>query len=454
MAAFDAIVVGAGQAGPALAFRLAAGGRRVALVERAEAGGTCVNTGCTPTKTLVASARVAHLARRAADYGVVLPGPVGVDWPRVKARMDAVVAKSRDGLTGSLEATENLTFLRGHARFTGPHAVAVEGRALEAPWIFLDVGAHAVAPPIPGLDRVPWLDNARLLRIEALPRHLAIIGGSYIGLEFAQVFRRLGAEVTVLEASPRVIPREDEAVSATIREMLEAEGVRFHLGARGIAVAPAGDGVTVALDGAAPIQASHLLVAAGRRPNTDDLGLDAAGIAVDARGAIPVDDALQTSAPGVWALGECNGRGAFTHTAWNDYEIVAANLLDGEARRVTDRIACYGLFTDPPLGRIGMTEAEARAAGHRLLVGHRPMSRVNRAVEKGETTGFMSVLVDADTRMILGAAILGTDGDEAVHGMLDLMQAGVPYTSLLRTVHIHPTVSELIPTMLGDLKPG
>lgn len=451
---FDAIVIGAGQAGPSLAFRLAAAGKRVAMVERNAVGGTCVNTGCTPTKTLVASARVAQLARRAAEYGVTVPGEVGIDWPKVKARMEAVVARSRDGLGKALRTTEGITFIPGHARFTGPHEIEVAGDRHAAPWIFLDVGGRAAAPPIPGLDAVPWLTNRSLLEVEAAPEHLAIIGGSYIGLEFAQVFRRFGAAVTVLEAAPRLIPREDEEVSATILEMLEAEGVRFHLGAKDLSVAPDGAGVAVRGEGLEPVRASHLLLATGRRPNTDDLGLEAAGIARDARGFVTVDDELRTSVPGVWALGECNGRGAFTHTAWNDYEIVAGNLLDGEQRRVTDRLPCYGLFTDPPLGRVGMTEAEARQAGHRLLLGHRPMARISRAIEKGETTGFMKILVDAETKLILGAAILGTDGDEAVHGMLDLMQARVPYTSLQRTVHIHPTVSELIPTVLGEMKPA
>jgi pyruvate/2-oxoglutarate dehydrogenase complex dihydrolipoamide dehydrogenase (E3) component len=453
MAEYDAIVIGAGQAGPSLAFRLAASGRRVAMVERGAVGGTCVNTGCTPTKTLVASARLAQLARRAAEYGVVLPGEVGIDWPRVKARMEAVVARSRDGLARALEEAEGIAFRRGHARFNGPHEITVEGERLTAPWIFLDVGGRAAAPPIPGLEAVPWLTNRSLLELEVLPGHLAIIGGSYIGLEFAQIFRRFGAEVTVIELAPRLVPREDEEVSTAIREMLAAEGVTFHLGARGLAVAPAGAEVALRLEGVPEIRASHLLLATGRRPNTDDLDLEAAGIVRDARGFVAVDDQLATSVPGVWALGECNGRGAFTHTAYNDYEIVAGNLLDGEARRVTDRIPCYALFTDPPLGRVGMTEAEARQAGHRVLVGTRPMTRVSRAVEKGETTGFMKLVVDAGTQRILGAAILGTDGDEAVHGLVDLMYAEAPYTIMRHAVHIHPTVSELIPTVMGELKP-
>jgi pyruvate/2-oxoglutarate dehydrogenase complex dihydrolipoamide dehydrogenase (E3) component len=453
MPAFDAIVIGAGQAGPSLAFRLAATGRRVAMVERDAVGGTCVNTGCTPTKTLVASAKVAQQARRATEYGVVLPCEVGIDWPKVKARMEAVVARSRDGLTKSLETTENITFVRGHARFTEPHAVAVNRERLEAPWIFLDVGGRAAAPPIPGLESVPWLTNSTVLQLDSLPQHLVIIGGSYIGLEFAQIFRRFGCAVTVVELAPRLIPREDEEVSATIREMLEAEGIAFHLGAKGISVAHAGNGVALRLEGAPGIRASHLLLATGRRPNTDDLGLEVAGIARDARGFITVDETLQTSVPGVWALGECNGRGAFTHTAYNDYEIVADNLLDAAARKVTDRLPCYALFTDPPLGRVGMSEAEARAAGHSLLIGKRPMARVNRAVEKGETTGFIKVVVDAATRQILGAAILGVEGDEAIHGLLDLMYAKAPAWVMQRAVHIHPTVSELIPTVMGDLNP-
>jgi pyruvate/2-oxoglutarate dehydrogenase complex dihydrolipoamide dehydrogenase (E3) component len=452
--AFDAIVIGAGQAGPSLAFRLAATGRRIAMVERDAVGGTCVNTGCTPTKTLVASAKVAQQARRAAEYGVVLPGKIGIDWPKVKARMDAVVARSREGLTKSLATAENITCVHGHARFIEPHAVAVNRERLEAPWIFLDVGGRAAAPPIPGLESVPWLTNSTLLQLDALPRHLGIIGGSYIGLEFAQVFRRFGCAVTVVELAPRLIPREDEEVSATIREMLAAEGITFHLGAKGLSVAPDGAGVALRLEGVPEILASHLLLATGRLPNTDDLGLDAAGVARDARGFITVDDALQTSVPGVWALGECNGRGAFTHTAYNDYEIVADNLLDAAARKVTDRLPCYALFTDPPLGRVGMSEAEARAVGHDVLIGRRPMARVNRAVEKGETTGFIKVIVDASTRQILGAAILGVEGDEAIHGLLDLMYAKAPAWVMQRAVHIHPTVSELIPTVLGDLKPG
>lgn len=454
MAEYDAIVIGAGQAGPSLAFRLAASGRRVAMIERNMAGGTCVNTGCTPTKTLVASARVAQLARRAAEYGVVLAGEVGIDWPRVRARMEGVVARSRDGLAQSLATTENIAFLHGHARFAGPRRVAVDDQTLTAPWIFLDVGGRAAAPPIPGLEAVRWLSNSDLLRLDALPRHLAIIGGSYIGLEFAQIFRRFGAAVTVVELAPRLIPREDEEVSAAVQALLEAEGVTVHCGAKGLALAPAGEAVAVRIEGVPEIQASHLLLATGRRPNTDDLGLEAAGIARDARGYITVDDALETSQPGIWALGDCNGRGAFTHTAYNDYEIVAANLLDGERCQVTDRLPCYALFTDPPLGRFGMTEAEARAAGHRLLVGRRPMTRVNRAVEKGETQGFIKIVVDAQTQRILGAAILGVEGDEAIHGLLDLAHAGAPAPVMQRAVHIHPTVSELIPTVMGDLQPA
>ncbi|WP_431269706.1 FAD-containing oxidoreductase [Dankookia sp. P2] len=433
---------------------MAATGRRVAMVERAALGGTCVNTGCTPTKTLVASAKVAQQARRAAEYGIVLPGEVGIDWPKVKARMDAVVARSRDGLAHSLGTTENITLLHGHSRFAGPHAVTVNGQRLEAPWIFLDVGGRAAAPPIPGLDTVPWLTNSTLLQLDILPRHLAIIGGSYIGLEFAQTFRRFGCAVTVVELAPRLIPREDEEVSAAIRAMLEAEGVAFRVGAKGLAVAPGENGVVVNLEGTPDIHASHLLLATGRRPNTDDLGLEAAGITRDGRGFITVDESLQTSVPGVWALGECNGRGAFTHTAYNDYEIVADNLLDAAARKVTDRLPCYALFTDPPLGRVGLSEAEARAAGHDILIGRRPMTRVNRAVEKGETTGFIKVVVDATTWQILGAAILGVEGDEAIHGLLDLMYAKAPAWVMQRAVHIHPTVSELIPTVMGDLKPG
>lgn len=451
---FDAIIIGAGQAGPALAARLAAAGRRVAVIERKFVGGTCINTGCMPTKTLVASARAAHVARRAADYGVVLPGPVGIDMPAIRMRARTVTLNARQGLESWLGGMANTRLIRGHARFVGPHEVEVDGRRLSAPQIFLNVGGRSVVPDFPGVGEVPHLDNTSILDLDTVPRHLVVVGGSYIGLEFAQMYRRFGAEVTVVEKGPRLVGREDPDVSDAIREILEGEGITVRLNAECIRFAAHPEGVAVGVDcqsGDPTVVGSQVLLAVGRRPNTDDLGLEAAGVATDARGYVQVDDQLCTTVEGVWALGDCNGRGAFTHTSWNDYEIVAANLLDGGARRVSDRIEAYALYVDPPLGRCGMTETAARAAGRRVRIGKRPMSRVGRAVEKGETQGFMKVVVDADSDAILGAAILGVEGDEAIHGILDVMAAGRPYTTLMRTMHIHPTVSELIPTVLGEL---
>lgn len=455
-ATFDAIIIGAGQAGPSLAGRLTGAGMTVALIERHLFGGTCVNTGCTPTKTLVASAAVAHQARQAADYGVRIEGGVSIDMRAVKARKDAVVAKSRDGLENWLRSMERCTVFDGHARFESPHDVRVGEALLQGKRIFINVGGRAIVPKLRGVEGIPHLDNTSILELDTLPRHLIVVGGSYIGLEFAQMYRRFGSAVTVIEMKPRLVWREDEDVSTAIEDILTKEGVVLRTNAECITF-DRRDGQIVAgvqcTGGDPEVLGSHVLLAVGRRPNTDDLGLDRAGVAVDERGYITVDDELRTSVPGIWALGDCNGRGAFTHTSYNDYEIVAGNLLDGEKRRVSDRIPCYALFIDPPLGRAGMTETEARQAGRRIRVGKRPMTRVSRAIEKGETLGFMKAIVDADTRQILGAAILGVGGDEAVHCIVDTMAAQTPYTTLQHTMHIHPTVSELIPTILGELSP-
>ena len=457
MTTHDAIIIGTGQAGPALADRLSRAGQRVAVIERGRFGGTCVNTGCIPTKTMVASAYAARMAQRAAEYGVVLSGPPGIDMIRVKARKDAVSGQSRIGVEGWMRGLQNGTVIQGHARLTGPNSVRVSDETLTADRIFLNVGGRAFVPPLPGLDAVPYLTNSTMMDLDTVPEHLVIVGGSYIGLEFGQMFRRFGAAVTVIEQGPRLIGREDEDVSAAVAGFLEKEGIAIRTNASCLSAARHGDGVSVTVDCAsdAPVvTGSHLLLAVGRRPNTGDLGLEAAGVATDERGYITVDDQLQTSVPGIWALGDCNGRGAFTHTAYNDFEIVAANLLDGDTRRLSDRIPAYALYTDPPLGRAGMTEGEARRAGRHILVAKRPMTRVGRAVEKGETEGFMKVVVDAGTRQILGAAILGTGGDEVVHGLLDLMYAKAPYDVLQRSMPIHPTVSELLPTLLGSLEPA
>ena len=452
---YDAIVIGAGQAGPSLSVRLASEGLRTALIERAHLGGTCVNNGCTPTKTLVASARVAHMARRAGDYGIST-GAVGVDMKAVKARKDAIVGASVDGLESWLGGTPNLTVIRDSARFVGPRELAVGDHRLSAGKIFINTGGRPTIPAWPGLADVPFLTNESMMDLDSLPRHLVVVGGSYIGLEFAQMYRRFGAEIDVVEYGDRLIAREDPDISDAIRAILEAEGVRFHFGAREFSVTGgAGDLTLRCTVGGAPaaIPGSHLLVAIGRVPNVEDLDLPAAGIETDARGYIKVDDQLRTSAEGVWAMGDVNGRGAFTHTSYNDFEIVAANLFDNDPRRVSDRIPAYALFTDPALGRVGMTEAEVRATGRPALVGVMPMTRVARARERGETQGFMKILVDRESRLILGAALLCIEGDEIVHALLDIMAAGAPYTVIQRSVHIHPTVSELIPTLLGQLRP-
>ena len=449
----DAIIIGAGQAGPSLAGRLNDAGMSVAIIERHLVGGTCVNTGCKPTKTLVASAYAAHTARRGGDYGFSR-GDVVIDMPAVAARARKVILDSRKGNEDWLEGMPKVELIRGHARFTGPHTVQVGDQLLEAPRIFINVGGRASIPDMPGIEDVPYLTNSGIVGLEEVPKHLVIVGGSYIGLEFAQMYRRFGAEVTVIERSERLLVREDPDVSDEIRSILEAEGITVRTGADCIGFTRHGDGVAVSVHcetDAGPVLGSHVLVAVGRRPNTDDLGLDAAGIETDRRGYIEVDDHLQTSVKGVWAMGDCNGRGAFTHTAYNDFEIVAANLLDGEDRKVSDRLVGYALYIDPPLGRVGMTETEARQSGRNVLVSKRPMSRVGRAVEKGESQGFMKIVADADTQRILGAAILGTGGDEVVHGILDMMNADQPLERLRWAVPIHPTVSELIPTVLLGL---
>jgi pyruvate/2-oxoglutarate dehydrogenase complex dihydrolipoamide dehydrogenase (E3) component len=454
--AFDAIVIGAGQAGPALAVRCGKEGLKTAIIERHRFGGTCVNNGCIPTKTLVASARTAHVARRAGDYGVLVDGPVHIDMARVKARKDAIVLKSRAGVRAWLDGARNVSVIEGHAQFSAPHRVRVGERELEAARVFVNVGGRAAVPDMPGIADVPFLNNEGMMHLEVLPEHLVIVGGSYIGLEFAQMYRRFGSRVTVVEAGPRLIGREDEDVSDAIREILAGEGIGFRLNANCIALKRRNDKVAITVDcsdGPPLVEGSHLLMATGRVPNTHDLGLEAAGIRADKRGYITVDEGLQTNVPGVYAIGDCNGRGAFTHTSWNDYEIVAANLFDGGARKVGERIPAYALFVDPPLGRVGMTDAQIRASGRKALAAKMMMTRVGRAREMGETAGFMKIAVDADTQQILGAAILGVHGDEVIHSIIEVMTARQPYTVINRGVHIHPTVSELLPTLLEGLAP-
>ena len=453
---FDAIVVGTGQAGAPLASRLADEGLRTAIIERGAFGGTCVNTGCVPTKTVVASAYVARMAQRGAEYGVMTGGPVSVDMKRVKARKDDIVSRGQKGIRSWMEGLDKADVIVGHARFEGPKSVRVGERVLQAEKIFINTGGRALVPDMPGIGTVPYLTNSSILDLDVAPKHLIIVGGSYIGLEFAQAFRRFGSEVTVIEMADRLIGREDEDISGAVHQILGDEGIGIRLNAKCLAVRKSGDGIAIGIDcteGAPEIEGSHLLLAVGRRPNTDDLGLDKAGVKTDARGYVIVDDACRTSVPGIWAMGDVNGRGAFTHTSYNDYEIVAANLFDSDARRISDRIPCYGLFIDPPLGRVGMTEREVRQKGIKALSARLDMKAIGRARERAETKGFMKVVVDAQSERILGAAILGIGGDEVVHTFLELMSAGAKFSTMSRAVHIHPTVSEYLPTLLGNLEP-
>jgi pyruvate/2-oxoglutarate dehydrogenase complex dihydrolipoamide dehydrogenase (E3) component len=453
---FDALVIGTGQAGPALAARLAREGMKVAVVERDKFGGTCVNTGCTPTKAMVASAYAARLARRAADYGVVLGHDPRVDMKRVKERKDQIVRKSTESVEKWMRGLEGATIYQGHARFIDESRVQVGADVISAEKIYVNVGGRPSVPKMPGIDQVAYLTNESMMELDFVPRHLLVIGGSYIGLEFAQVLRRFGSEVTVIEMGPRLVAREDEDVSLAIQEFLQAEGIQLHLNAKCLSLRKEADGVSVGLEcdeGDPFARGSHVLLAVGRVPNTDDLGLDKAGIKTDPRGYIEVDEGLRTANPRVWALGDCNGKGAFTHTAYNDYEIVADNLLSNAGRKHTDRVPVYALFTDPPLGRVGMNEGEIRKAGIKARVGKYPMDRVGRAVEKGETHGFLKIHVEDSSGRILGASLLGTGADESVHSLIDAVYSKLPYSEFQRRVRIHPTVSELLPTTLESLKP-
>lgn len=456
---YDAVIVGTGQAGKPLAAALAEAGRRTAIVEREPyVGGSCINWGCTPTKTMVASARIAHLARRAADFGVEV-GDVAVDVSAVYERKDDVVRRFREGSRKSLEETAGLDLLEGEAALLGDRSVRIERRSggdleLDAEWIFLDTGTRATVPPIEGIDEAPHLDNRSILQLDELPTHLLIIGGGYVGVELGQMFRRFGSGVTLLQRGPQILSREDEDVAGELAEILRGEGAEILLDAEATSVRRHGEGIEVearTADGDRLLRASHLLVAAGRTPNTDGLNAAAAGVELDGDGYVEVNARLETSAEGIFALGDVKGGPAFTHVSYDDFRIVRANLLEGAEASTAGRTVPYTVFTDPELGRVGLSEREARSQGGRIRVARLPMSRVARAIESGETRGFMKAVVDAETGEILGAAVLGLEGGEVISVLQMAMQGGLPYTVLRDAVLAHPTLSESLNNLFMTL---
>jgi dihydrolipoamide dehydrogenase len=455
MARYDAVVIGSGQGGNPLSQKLADHGWTVALVEKEHLGGTCVNVGCTPTKTMVASAQVAHYARNANLWGVQ-SGNVRVDLPSVVARKDRVVNEWRSGIERKIEARKNLHLHRGAARFIGPHRIRVNQEEIESERIFINTGARPATPRLEGLDRIDYLTNAGILKLRELPDHLLVIGGGYIGLEFGQMFRRFGSDVTIVHRDEHILPREDSDVTEELQKALEKEGIRFFLRADPSSVEKQDGKIALKVKtagGSETVRGSHLLVATGRRPNTDDLGLESSGVQLTPEGFVKVNGRLETNVPGIWALGDVKGGPAFTHISYNDYQIVYANLIEGKNLSTDHRLVPYAVFTDPQLGRVGLTEREARAAGHKLKVGKIPMSWVARAIERDETAGLMKVVVDAATDRILGAAILASEGGELVQILEFVMLAGAPYTLMKGAVYIHPTLAEGFWTLMEEVKP-
>jgi pyruvate/2-oxoglutarate dehydrogenase complex dihydrolipoamide dehydrogenase (E3) component len=455
MVQYDAVVIGSGQAGNPLAQQLAEHGWNTALIEREHLGGTCINTGCTPTKTMVASAQIAHYARNAARWGV-WAGDVSVDLARVIAIKDRVVSQFRSGLERKVQGRKNLTLYRGQARFLAPDRLAVGDHELQSKRIFINTGTRPTVPRIDGLDDVGYLTNATLMQVNALPEHLLVLGGGYVGLEFGQMFRRFGSKVTVIHNGPQLLPREDADVVAELQKGLESEGIRFVLNADTKRAERKNGQVVLTVttrNGADTLTGSAVLVATGRRPNSDELELGKAGVKTDSKGFIQVNSRLETSVPGIWALGDVKGGPAFTHISYNDYQIVYANLIEGKNLSTDHRLVPYAVFTDPQLGRIGMTEKEARATGRPLKIGTIPMAWVARAIERDETAGLMKVIVDAQTERVLGAAMLATEGGELVHILGTLMLAGAPYTVLKGAIYIHPTLAEGLWTLMESVKP-
>ncbi len=454
MHTFDAIIIGTGQAGPALAHRLKNEGKTVAIIEKDKFGGTCVNDGCTPTKAYVASARRAFIAKNSADHGISFLGEVQIDLKKIKARKDKLVKESTEGVEASLREADKITVFTRHGRFIDGHTVEVDGQQLKADQIFINTGGRARL--LDNFENVNYLTNSSILELTEVPKHLVIIGGGYIGLEFSQMFRRFGSEVTIVEMKDKLLSKADDDVAEEISEILKSEGIKLRLGAKCINGRQNKDGsITVGLDCDNPekeVTGSHVLVAVGRVPNTDDLGLEKAGVKTNDKGFIEVNNHLQTTVPHIYAMGDCNGEGAFTHTTYNDFEIVANHLFDGGNKTLNDRITCYAAFIDPPFAQVGLSEKEVKEKGIAALKTKRPMSRIARAKEMGETKGFLKMIVDKSTNKFLGATFLGTGADEYIHTVLDLMYADAEYTVMQNAVHIHPTVSELLPTILGELE--
>jgi pyruvate/2-oxoglutarate dehydrogenase complex dihydrolipoamide dehydrogenase (E3) component len=454
MSKYDAIVIGSGQAGNPLCQKLADHGWAVALIEKEHLGGTCVNTGCTPTKTMVASAQVAHYARHAARWGV-RSSDVSVDLAKIVARKNQIVGQVRGGLERKVQQRKNLHLHRGHARFLDAHRLRVGDQVLEGERVFINTGTRVAVPPLDGLDAIPYLTNATIMELTEVPEHLVVLGGGYIGLEFGQMFRRFGSLVTVVHNGAQILAREDADVAAELQKALEAEGLRFVLNARTTRLERHNRVVTLTVQtgsGSQTVTGSHLLVATGRRPNSDDLGLENIGMETDAHGFIRVNNRLETGVPGIWALGDVKGGPAFTHISFNDYQIVYANLIEGRSLTTDNRHVPYSVFTDPQLGRVGLTEKEARASGRRLKLGKIPMGWVARAIERDETAGLMKLVVDADSDRILGAAVLSTEGGELVQLLGAVMLAGAPYTLLKGAVYIHPTLAEGFWTLMEEVK--
>jgi pyruvate/2-oxoglutarate dehydrogenase complex dihydrolipoamide dehydrogenase (E3) component len=453
---FDAIIIGTGQAGKPLSYALADLGWKVALIERAELGGSCINTGCTPTKTMVASAQVAHYARDAARWGVRVSG-VEVDLPAVVARKNQVVQNARTSIQKRIDSRPNIRLVRGPARFIAPHQVQVGAEVFESQKIFINTGTRPAVPQIPGLDTVPFLTNATVMELQAVPEHLLVLGGGYIGLEFGQMFRRFGSRVTIIHNGERILPREDPDVVSALQTALEAEGIVLRMNVETKRVENHSGSIALTLESGGSserLQGSHLLVATGRKPNTEDLGLETAGVLTGSRGYIKVNGRLETNVPGIWALGDVKGGPAFTHIFYNDYQIAYANIVDGKNLSIENRYLPYALFTDPQLGRVGITESDARASGRKFKMGTFPMSSVARAIERDETAGLMKIIVDAENDRILGAAILGSEGGETVQILGAMILAGAPYTVLKGAVYIHPTLAEGFFGLMESVKPA